>query len=347
LSFSKPIQVIIVGSIVVALILGVLIAVLTSFNVPFSPLLIFGLTLGFAIVTFFVFFFFIEKFLSTKINLIHKIIKKEKFSNVKKKRTTLSDDVLEDLTNETKIWATARRNEISELKEQEEFRTEFLGNLAHELKTPVFSIQGYILTLLEGGLEDETVNREFLLRASKGVDRMTDILEDLDAMTRLESDRTQLNLKNFDIIELIKDVIDELELTIKEKGIKVYLAKDFDPQMVYADRGKIAQVLTNLISNSLSYGTENGETILRVSKLDDTFMIEVADNGLGIEEAQIPRLFERFYRVDKSRARHIGGSGLGLAIVKHIVESHGHDISVRSTLGVGSTFTFELDKAKK
>jgi two-component system phosphate regulon sensor histidine kinase PhoR len=347
LTFSKPIQIIIGGSLVVAVLLGALVGLLCYFEVEFSPLLVFGLILTFGITTFLVFLFFIEKFLNNKITLIHKIIKKEKFSATKRKRIKLSDDVLEELTKETKIWATERRKEISKLREQAEFRTEFLGNLAHELKTPVFSIQGYILTLLEGGLEDESVNREFLLRASKGVDRMTDILEDLDEITRLESDRTKLNLKNFDIVELAKDVIDGLQQRADTKNISLRFGKDYSPIMVNADKGKISQVLTNLISNSISYGNETGETIIRFNRNGDSIMVEIADNGPGIEEGQVPRLFERFYRVDKSRARHIGGSGLGLAIVKHIIESHGHGINVRSTVGVGSTFSFELDKASK
>ncbi|MEZ4936760.1 MAG: ATP-binding protein [Crocinitomicaceae bacterium] len=345
--YNRPIQVIVIGSIVVALILGALVSFLHYMDVAFTPLVLFILFVFFGLTTFAVFLFFIEKFLNSKINLIHRIIKKEKISNKKPKRIKLSDDVLEELTKETKIWATERREEISKLREQAEFRTEFLGNLAHELKTPVFSIQGYILTLLEGGLEDETVNREFLLRASKGVDRMTDILEDLDEITRLESDRTKLNLKNFDIVEIANDVIDGLKMVADEKKIRIKFAKEYSPIMIHADKGKISQVLTNLISNSISYGNEGGETIIRLNRTNDTVLVEIADNGPGIEEKEIPRLFERFYRVDKSRARHIGGSGLGLAIVKHIVESHGYEISVRSTVGVGSTFSFELDKAKK
>ncbi len=345
--FSRPIQVITVGSIVVALLSGALVSFLHYFKVEISPMVIIGVCLIAGILTFFVYLFLIEKFLNSKINLIHKIIKKEKITNTKSKRIKLTDDVLEELTKETRVWATERRKEILKLREQAEFRTEFLGNLAHELKTPVFSIQGYILTLLEGGLEDENVNREFLLRASKGVDRMTDILEDLDEITRLESDRTKLNLKNFDIVEQTLDVMEGLQMRAEDKDITIKFAKEYSPVMVHADKGKISQVLTNLISNSISYGNEGGETEIRINRLGETILIEIADNGPGIEEHEIPRLFERFYRVDKSRARHIGGSGLGLAIVKHIVESHGHEISVRSTVGVGSTFSFELDKAKK
>jgi two-component system phosphate regulon sensor histidine kinase PhoR len=258
----------------------------------------------------------------------------------------MKEDVLHNVTMETRDFLDQRNSEISKLKEQEEFRREFLGNLAHELKTPVFSIQGYILTLLEGGLEDETVNRLFLERASKAVDRMTNILDDLDEITKLEADRINLLKKRFDIVDLAKDVMEGVDFLAKEKNISLKFAKKYEPTFVKADRGKIAQVLTNLIKNSISYGNENGETTVRFFPMEDTILIEVADNGAGIEEAELPRLFERFYRVEKSRNRNEGGSGLGLAIVKHIIESHDQTINVRSTVGVGSTFSFTLEKSK-
>lgn len=345
--FRKPIEIILAGSFVVAFSVGTLVAILSYYELVFSPLIIIGLFLFTAVATFGVFLFFIEKYLNSNINLIHRIIRKEKISNKKSKRIKLSDNVIETLTKETKIWATERKKEISKLREQEEFRTEFLGNLAHELKTPTFSIQGYILTLLEGGLEDGSVNRKFLLRASKAVDRMTDILQDLDQITQLESDPSNLSLKNFDLVELVNDVIDGLDIRAKEKNITLKFSKEYAPTIVKADKGKISQVLTNLISNSIFYGKRNGETIIRLNKLEDTILIEVADNGDGIKESEIPRIFERFYRVEKSRARHIAGSGLGLAIAKHIIESHGYEIAVRSTVDVGSTFSFELELGSK
>lgn len=258
----------------------------------------------------------------------------------------MMNNVIQEVEVESKKWTEARNNEISKLKEQDEFRREFLGNLAHELKTPVFSIQGYILTLLEGGLEDDTVNRSFLERASKATDRMTMILEDLDKLTKMEVGKIELHLSHFNIVELITDVFDELEMKAKKKYIKLRFARDFDPIFVHADRSKIGQVLTNLISNSISYGVQDGETQIRFYIMDNIVTIEVSDNGPGISEEDLPRLFERFYRVEKSRNRNEGGSGLGLAIAKHFIEAHGQTINVRSTLGVGSTFTFSLDKGR-
>ncbi|MDP4797828.1 MAG: ATP-binding protein, partial [Crocinitomicaceae bacterium] len=232
-------------------------------------------------------------------------------------------------------------------REQEEFRREFLGNLAHELKTPVFSIQGYILTLLEGGLEDDSVNRKFLERASNATERMTLLLEDLDNITKMEVNQIELDLTTFDIVELVEDVFKELELRAEGKKITLKFAKEYDQIKVKADRRKITQVLMNLVGNSIDYGSKKGNTTVRFYLMNDIVTIEVSDNGPGIDESELPRLFERFYRVEKSRNRNEGGSGLGLAIVKHILEAHNQSINVRSTIDVGSTFIFSLDKAKK
>ncbi|MFN5910785.1 MAG: sensor histidine kinase, partial [Bacteroidota bacterium] len=258
----------------------------------------------------------------------------------------ITDDVIANAEKETKKWTEERNVEINRLKEQEEFRKEFLGNLAHELKTPVFAIQGYVLTLLEGGLEDQKVNRLFLERASKATDRMTSILEDLDQITKLEIEGFKLDRRPFDLFELTSEIVDSFDILSKEKNISIKFAKEYSPIIVDADRNKIAQVLTNLIGNSIFYGKDGGTTTLRYYVIDDIVTTEVSDDGPGIEEKHLPRLFERFYRVEKSRNRHEGGSGLGLAIVRHIIESHGQTISVRSTVGVGSTFTFSLDISK-
>lgn len=259
----------------------------------------------------------------------------------------MSSDIIGKAEKDTRRWADEKQTEIVQLKEQDKFRREFLGNLAHELKTPVFSIQGYVLTLLEGGLEDDTVNRVFLERAAKAIDRMTNILEDLDELTKLEVNELKLEMRPFDIRELVKEVMDSFEMKAAEKGMKLHFSKEYTKEkMALADRGKIAQVVTNLIGNSIAYGNENGEVIVRFYEVDDIITVEISDNGPGIEPNHIPRLFERFYRVEKSRNRNEGGSGLGLSIVKHILDSHNQTISVRSTIGVGSTFTFSLDRFK-
>lgn len=340
----RPIQIVFLGA---AIVCAVSLAVFgffswlleTSFwySVLFSALAV-------SIFTFIVFYYLIEQLIEQRIKLLYRIIKKGKISVQEPVKISLSKDILTEAEEDTEIWVKARSLEIDKLKEQEKFRKEFLGNLAHELKTPVFSIQGYILTLLEGGLEDEKVNRTFLERASRATDRIASLLEDLDEITKMEVDRFELNLKPFDIVDLAKEVMDSLEIPSTAKNITLGYNKYYDSIVVKADRGKIAQVLTNLISNSINYGSEGGKTVVRFYALDDAIMIEVSDNGPGISEKDLPRLFERFYRVEQSRNRNEGGSGLGLSIVKHIIESHGQNINVRSTEGVGSTFSFTLEK---
>lgn len=256
----------------------------------------------------------------------------------------MTEDIMGEAVQETESWARERQQEITKLKEQAQFRREFLGNLAHELKTPVFSIQGYILTLLEGGLEDQKVNRKFLERASFATERMAAILEDLDEITKMEVNRYELHMSRFDLVKLARDIIASAEEHKPEKNITVSLQKNYDPIFVKADKGKISQVLTNLVLNSINYGKEGGKTVIRFYPMDKVIMTEVSDDGPGIEEKDLPRLFERFYRVEQSRNRNEGGSGLGLAICKHIIESHNQTINVRSTVGSGSTFTFSLPK---
>lgn len=342
----KPVQVLLAGSIIVfTLILVALIAIRVSYGIDWTWVLLIPAIAS--IGTYIIFYFLMKRFITQKLKILYRSIRKNKMNEYASDNFSLFDDVIERAEVETEKWNEARTDEIKKLKEQEQFRREFIGNLAHELKTPVFSIQGYILTLLEGGLEDETVNRQFLERASKATDRMTMMLEDLDKLTKMEVGKVDLKLQHFDIVEMITDIFDELEMKAKKRKIKLKFAKDFDPIFVYADKSKISQVLTNLISNSISYGNEKGETQIRFYILDNIVTIEVSDNGPGIPEVDIPRLFERFYRVEKSRNRNEGGSGLGLAIAKHFIEAHGQTISVRSTLKVGSTFTFGLDRGKK
>lgn len=340
----KPIHIVLGGS-AVTMFLTFLLILFLDFkfhNLPYW--LMFGLPFATGIVSFGVFYFFIKNFINDRLKLLYRSIRKGKITNSEALKFSLREDIIATAEEETKKWAEERYTEIDRLKEREEYRKEFLGNLAHELKTPVFSIQGYILTLLEGGLEDEEVNRLFLERASKATDRIVNILEDLDQITKLEAESLHLDYKNFDIVELTKEIFEALELKAKEKGIKLKFSKPYSAIIVRADRGKIAQVLTNLLINSIFYGNTEGTTEVRFYIIDDIITVEVSDNGPGIDENNIPRLFERFYRVEKSRNRNEGGSGLGLSIVKHIIESHGQTISVRSTVGVGSTFTFSLDK---
>jgi len=352
MNLSKPINLIGLGSILLGLLILLTLILVQTFT-PAS----FGITslvlvpLITIAVSFVLFWLIVERFINNKIKVIYRIISNKKITDDNPREFKITEDVLGELTQDTMEWAELQEKQIKELKEQAAFRKEFLGNLAHELKTPVFSIQGYILTLLEGGLEDEKVNREFLERALNGVDRISNLLEDLDDISRYEFDRNVIKTKKVDIVQIVKTTFKELEQKAAAKSIKFNFNKNYDPIFVLADESKIRQVLTNLINNSIFYGSENGITTVRFHDLDmdkskkGKILVEVADNGLGIEEKHLHRLFERFYRVDKSRARNIGGSGLGLAIVKHIIEAHSQTINVRSTEGVGSTFSFTLDRA--
>lgn len=292
-------------------------------------------------------YYLLEKLITQKIRLLFRTIHNFKI-NRGDFPVKMNEDVLGQSEKEVMSWAERNTAEIEKLKLQEEFRREFLGNLSHELKTPIFSIQGYILTLLEGGLEDENINRTFLERASKGVDRMTGIIEDLDVIAKIESERLKLSLVEVNIAELAKEIIDSLEMKAKTRNVSLSMdvkRAGLSEINVLCDRDKIGQVLGNLINNSINYGIDGGHTEVRFFDLEDNILIEVSDDGVGIGEEHLPRLFERFYRVDKSRSRNDGGTGLGLAIVKHIVDAHGQSINVRSTEGKGSTFSFTLRKS--
>lgn len=287
--------------------------------------------------------FLIARFIQQRVDLLHRLIhdtqKGEPIVAVS------SSDPLGGVSGEVGEWAAAKRTEITELKERERFRREFIGNLAHELRTPIFSVQGYILTLLEGGLEDPKVNRDFLDRASRGVDRLIRIVEDLDLISQLESGVMTMKESRVDLNEPVNESIAALEMRARERRITLRNALG-EEVFVRADHDRLAQVFSNLFINAVNYGTEGGWCEVRSFDAGDRVLVEVSDNGIGIAEEHLPRLFERFYRVGKSRARNEGGSGLGLAIVKHIVESHGGVITVRSREGEGTTFGFTLPKAR-
>jgi two-component system phosphate regulon sensor histidine kinase PhoR len=239
------------------------------------------------------------------------------------------------------------RGELNSLKDQATFRREFLGNIAHELKTPLFTVQGYILTLLDGALKDSSVNKKYLERANKGVERLTYIINDLDLLTKLEKQDTKLEIEEFDILELIKSVFELLEMQASKSDIQLELDQLYDSSiLVNADRERVQQVLINLIMNSIKYGKKKGTTEISVQPIyENKIIVRVRDNGVGIGEEHLPRLFERFYRVDKSGNRRKGGTGLGLAIVKHIIEAHNEQIFIESKPAIGSEFSFTLDKA--
>ncbi len=253
---------------------------------------------------------------------------------------------MKTLTQEIEKFAEDKKIEIDTLKIQEEYRKDFLGNVSHELKTPLFTVQGYILTLLDGAMNDKKVREKYLNRANKGVERLIYIVRDLDLITKLEVGGLKLEKESFDIIELIQSVFDLLEMRASSKEITLSFDMEYpNPVFVKADREKIQQVITNLLVNSIKYGHPKGTTEVSVENLiKNKVIIRVTDNGEGIPKKHIPRLFERFYRVDQSGSRKEGGSGLGLSIVKHIIEAHDEKIYVESEEEVGSEFSFTLEK---
>ena len=283
-----------------------------------------------------------RSFLYSKLKEISKDILPEK--NISQTVTTN----MEELASEIKDYDSKRKSEFSEMKKLESFRREFIGNLAHEIKTPLFTSQSYILTLLDGALKDENVNIKYLKTASKAIDRLNLIVKDLDLITKIESGESILNKNKFDIINLTENVFEMLEFTAKKKKIKLTVNKDKGLlTKVIADKEKIEQVLTNLIDNSIKYGKDNGTTEIVIQSLnEDKIIVRVTDNGVGFKKENYTRIFERFFRVDRSGSRSAGGSGLGLAIVKHIIDAHDEKIYVESEFSVGSEFSFTLEKSK-
>jgi len=250
---------------------------------------------------------------------------------------------LATLTKEVKKFAIDKKLEIEALKIREEYRREFLGNISHELKTPLFSIQGYLLTLIDGAYKDKNVLLKYLERADKGVERLIFITRDLDMIAKLESGTLHLDFEEFDIVELVQGVADLYELKANSKNISIDFDMKYEPLYVYADKEKIQQVVSNLIDNSIKYGKTKGSTEISLEEItEEKLLIRITDNGLGIEKKLIPRLFERFFRIDKTGSREVGGSGLGLAIVKHIIEAHKEKIYVESQINIGSEFSFTL-----
>lgn len=312
------------------------------------------ITLIGAVLSYFVLLYLLERFIYRKIKLIYKNIHDLKLGKINisgnRDKLDLGANIINEVNDEVQRWAIKKNREIARLKELENFRKDFLGNVFHEIKTPVFSLQGYLHTLKDGALYDEEVRDLYISKAVKNIDRLEQIIQDLELITLKENNKLQLEKSDFDVTSLVKDVFDALELQADYKDIEFGIKQSCDrPFRVYADRDKIRQVLVNLVNNGIKYGKEGGLIIVGLYDMGDNILVEVTDNGIGIEQSKLNRLFERFYRVDESRYRGqepIGGSGLGLSIVKHIVEAHNQTLSVRSTVDVGSTFGFTIQKAK-
>jgi len=330
------------SSLSLSLIVG-LVLYLISLDI-YDSLIIVGVTFVFS---YFIFLYAIEIFIYRKIKLVYKNIHSLKVRRLDPKPSDFDmSDPINEMEKEVRGWAEDESKEIEQLRTMERYRKEFLGNVSHELKTPIFNIQGYINTLLDGAIDDPEVTIRFLKKAAKSTDRIASLVEDLESISQLESGFLTMELEEFDINELIHDVFESLSMRAAEKNARIDFKEGCDvPFMVEADKDRIRQVIVNLLVNSIKYGKENGYTLIGLYDMDENVLIEVTDNGIGIEEEHLPRLFERFYRVDKSRSRDAGGTGLGLAIVKHIIEAHNQTINVRSTKGIGTTFGFTLKKA--
>ena len=314
-----------------------------EFNLLISLFYFLSFTLAATVIIYLSLSFFVKYFLNRRI----KEISNQLFSQDLNLNKTITTD-MDDLIDQIKQFDDKRKIELSEMREQETFRREFIGNLAHELKTPLFTSQSYILTLLDGALDDKSVNKKYLKIAGKSIERLNLIVKDLDFITKLETGDSNLRKSNFDVVDLINNSIEMLEISAKKKNIKLMIEHENNPPInVNADKEKIEQVIINLIENSIKYGRENGTTEIVVQDLvENKIIVRVTDNGIGVKENHIDRLFERFYRVDQSGSRSSGGSGLGLAIVKHIVDAHDEKIYVESDFGIGSEFSFTIDKSK-
>ncbi|MGV6829015.1 MAG: sensor histidine kinase [Flavobacteriales bacterium] len=329
--------------------ISLLLAVLLFLCLYFTEEKNFLLIIPFAIISYIFSFFIIqyrvEKFIYRRVKKIYDNVSLLDATSLQQQPITTN---MESLTKEVERFAQHKKLEIEGLKIRENYRKEFIGNVSHELKTPLFTVQGYLETLLEGAIEDQNVNKKYLKSANKGVERLIYIVKDLDMITKLEAGDLNLNIKTFNILEIITNVFDLLEMKASKKNITLTYNKEYDsPILVKADKEKIQQVITNLVVNSIKYGKDNGTTEISIETISETkILVRVNDNGIGIKEQLIARLFERFFRVDTTGARTEGGSGLGLSIVKHIIEAHQEKIYVESQYGIGSEFSFTLKKGE-
>ncbi len=314
---------------------------------PLTAAYIFLLTLTVFVWSYWVVLIVFERLIFRKIKLIYKLISETKLDDTAKRTDSLELDTpfLDKVENDVVAWLQKKNNEIFQVQQWEQYRREYVGNVSHELKTPIFNLQGYLQTLQNGAIHDPEVNIKFLDKAVKNAMRLQNIVEDLETISKLEGGQMVLEIQSFHIKELINEVINDYERLAKQKQVKLRLKVGADDNYrVNGDKECIRIVLNNLIGNSIKYGRQKGKTKISLYDLETYILVEVSDDGIGISEEDLKHVFDRFYRVDKSRSRDMGGSGLGLSIVKHIVEAHGQKVHVRSTLGVGTTFGFTLEK---
>jgi len=342
-NFKKSYRFAYLSSLYITILLTLALSVFLYFQSIGNPLFIVGFAVICYAICFMIVQYRVEKFIYRRVRKIYDDIEMLDVDAIGDSPVTTD---MRTLIKEVEKFAQKRTTEIETLKDRENYRKEFMGNVSHELKTPLFTVQGYVLTLLDGAMDDKNILEKYLNRANKGVERLIYIVNDLDMITKLEVGDLNLNYTSFNIIELVQSVFDLFEMKASKKNIALVFDMDYNESiMVHADRERIQQVLSNLIVNSIKYGKEDGTTEVSVENLTkNKIIVRVTDNGEGIAKTHIPRLFERFYRVDKSGSRKEGGSGLGLAIVKHIIEAHHERIYVESDYRVGSEFSFTLEK---
>lgn len=344
----NPKNVALLNAVIIALAFAIILVAIESFfyHLMFWPLVLGSLVMF--VLSYLVFHFSLQKFIYERLKIIYKTIGKGGSFDTKKQKPSKTEDVLDIVNQMVLEWRDEQQNKIDELQRNADYRREFLGNVSHELKTPIFNIQGYILTLLDSGLKDESINIKFLQKTEKSINRMIAIVEDLEEISKFESGELKLHEEVFDLHELCRDIADFLEIKAEQNNSKIIIEEPPSKTIkVKADKKRIRQVLINLVDNAIKYGNQiNGIIDISFYDFHDNYLVEVSDNGIGIPEKSIPRVFERFFRTDKSRSRDKGGTGLGLAIVKHIIEAHRQSISVRSQISKGTTFSFTLKKAK-
>ena len=333
---SSPRELAAYVALLVSLLFGVTIVTLNFFSMDRQWILVAVAMAVFFVVTYILIYNTLTMFIMQKIQPVYKTIYDYNASRKELKRKINQGNFITSINREVENWAELKSKEIKKLKQLEKYRKEFVGNVSHELKTPIFNIQGYILTLLDGGLEDPAINRLYLERTEKSINRMISIVEDLESISRLESGELKLRLETLDIVKLVEESFEMLDFRARAKGIKLEFGGNHSkPVKVIADRKRLQEVINNLIVNSMNYGKKNGKTTVSVMDMGENILVDVTDNGIGISDEDIPRIFERFYRTDKSRSRDQGGTGLGLSIVKHIIEAHNQTISVKSKLDKG------------
>lgn len=343
---SSPRELAVFIALLISSLFGGTILILNYFQIEKLWIPVMAALIIFFAITYFIVYSTLNNFIFEKIQPIYKTIHDFTVTQKEIKKSLEQGDLISQINKDVEDWADKKTREIKKLKQLEKYRKDFVGNVSHELKTPIFNIQGYILTLLDGGLEDSSINRLYLERTEKSINRMISIVEDLESISRLESGEMKPEYSEFDIIKLVEEVFEGMELKAKNKSIKLGFVTNYNkPIKVVADRKRILEVMNNLVVNSVNYGRKGGKTTVSFMDMGQNILVDVTDNGIGISEKDIPRIFERFYRTDKSRSRDQGGTGLGLAIVKHIIEAHNQTINVRSKVEQGSSFVFTLKKA--